>query len=372
MEKRRFEKLDVETSILGFGCMRFPVTEDKRTIDAVKSQALLDRAMEGGVTYIDTAYPYHEEQSETFVGQALAKYPRTDYLLATKLPVWLVKETKDVRRYFEEQLRRLKTDYVDFYLLHALNQERWSEILRLGMIEELEALRAEGKIRFIGFSFHDEYPVFEEILLHRDWDFCQLQLNYVDTELQQGMKGYALAEERGIPVVVMEPVKGGALAKLPASMEAPFKKADPQASVASWAFRFVGSLGNVKVILSGMTEMAQLEDNLRTFKDFRPLDPEAAQAVETVTRLYRSRQKNDCTTCGYCMPCPFGVNIPKNFRIWNTGSIYEDVDGAKAEYAALAPERRATACTACGHCEPQCPQAIPIIADLQRVTGELG
>ena len=245
MEKRKFEKLGVSPSLLGYGCMRFPVREDK-TIDEEKAQALLDHAIENGVTYIDTAYPYHDQQSETFVGKALSKYDRDSYYLATKLPVWMVKETSDVRKYFEEQLRRLQTDHVDFYLLHALNKERWEDIKRLDMIHEVEKLREEGKIRHIGFSFHDEYPVFEEILTYRDWDFCQIQLNYVDTVIQQGMKGYELTEKMGIPVVIMEPVKGGALAKLPSVMEDIFHDVSPERSVASWAFRYVATLPNVQ------------------------------------------------------------------------------------------------------------------------------
>ena len=298
MEKRKFEKLGVSPSLLGYGCMRFPVREDK-TIDEEKAQALLDHAIENGVTYIDTAYPYHDQQSETFVGKALSKYDRDSYYLATKLPVWMVKETSDVRKYFEEQLRRLQTDHVDFYLLHALNKERWEDIKRLDMIREVEKLREEGKIKYIGFSFHDEYPVFEEILTYRDWDFCQIQLNYVDTVIQQGMKGYELTEKMGIPVVIMEPVKGGALAKLPSVMEDIFHEVSPERSVASWAFRYVATLPNVKVILSGMTEMSQLEDNLQTFGDYKALSSEEMEAVEKVTKIYRSRQKNECTACGY-------------------------------------------------------------------------
>lgn len=371
MEKRRFEKLGISPSILGYGCMRFPMNENK-SIDEEKSQALLDHAMASGVTYIDTAYPYHDQQSEKFVGKALAKYDRDSFYLATKLPVWLIKETSDVRVYFEEQLRRLQMDRVDFYLFHALSKDRWEDSKRLDMIREVEKLRDEGKISYIGFSFHDEYPVFEEILTYRDWDFCQIQLNYVDTVIQQGMKGYDLAEKMGVPVVIMEPVKGGALAKLPEVMEDIFHEVSPDRSVASWAFRYVASLPNVKVILSGMTEMSQLDDNLRTFSDYQSLSPLESEAVEKVTKIYRSRQMNECTACGYCMPCPFGVNIPGNFKIWNNGAIYEDIAGAKMNYQRMDESKRASMCQECGACEPQCPQFITIIEDLKRVAVELG
>ncbi len=369
MEYREMKKLGVKPSLLGFGCMRFPTNEDK-SIDEEKAQALLDKAISSGVTYIDTAYPYHEKTSEEFVGRALSKYNRSTYFLATKLPVWLVEEPSDVRKYFEEQCKNLNTDYIDFYLLHALNKERWDAVKKHKMIEEVEKLREEGRIRFIGFSFHDEYPVFEEIVKYREWDFCQIQLNYVDTNIQQGMKGYELADKLGIPIVIMEPVKGGALAKLPEQMGNILNEIDSDKSVASWAFRYIASLSNVKVVLSGMSDMHQVEDNLNTFNDFKPLNSLEMEAVEKVTQIYRSRQMNDCTGCNYCMPCPFGVNIPGNFGIWNQGSIYEDLEGAKGKYHRLDEGKRATACEECGACESQCPQSIPIIEDLKRVAAQ--
>ncbi|MDP3386744.1 MAG: aldo/keto reductase [Eubacteriales bacterium] len=366
MEYREMEKLGVKPSLLGFGCMRFPTREDK-SIDEEKSQALLDKAINNGLTYIDTAYPYHEKSSEEFLGRALSKYNRESYYLATKLPVWLVEEPSDVRKYFEEQCKNLNTDYIDFYLFHALGRDRWDSVKKHQMIEAVEKLRDEGKIRFIGFSFHDEYPVFEEILTYREWDFCQIQLNYVDTNIQQGMKGYELADRLGIPVIIMEPAKGGALAKLPEKMESIFYEIDKERSVASWAFRYIATLPNVKVVLSGMSDMQQVEDNLKTFNDFEPLNPSEMEAIQKVTQIYRSRQMNDCTGCNYCMPCPFGVNIPGNFGIWNQGSIYEDLERAKEKYHRLDEGKRATACQECGACESQCPQSIPIINDLKRV-----
>lgn len=361
-----FEKLGVGSSRLGFGCMRFPVKED-RSIDEAEAQNLLDRAIAGGVTYIDTAWPYHDEQSEAFLGRALQKYDRGDYLLATKLPMWKVERTEDVRTILEQQLAKLKTDYVDFYLIHALYRERWDKVLELEVLKELDKLREEGRIRFIGFSFHDEFEVFEEIIRHRTWDFCQIQFNYVDTELQAGLKGYHLAEELGIPLVVMEPVKGGSLAKLPEAMEHFFHEIDPDRSVASWAFRFVADHPNVKVILSGMTTMEQVEDNLRTFSRHEPLTERERRAIENVTREYKARLNNGCTACDYCMPCPFGLKIPQNFRLWNNAGVYEDVAGSREKYQALQPEERASNCQACGQCEPKCPQGIAIIEDMKKV-----
>lgn len=370
MEYRNIQKLGVNPSLLGFGCMRFPTVDG--VIDEVKAQALLDHAYASGITYFDTAYPYHNGTSEAFVGKAMKKYDRKSYYLATKLPVWKVEKTEDVRAIFEEQLANLQTDYFDFYLLHALDQERWDKIQRLKMVEECEKLQAEGKIRFFGFSFHDEYPVFETILTARDWDFCQLQLNYIDQDIQQGIKGYELASERNVPVVVMEPIKGNQLAALPKEMTDKFTALDPDASTASWAFRWVGTLSNVSVILSGMTEMEHLVDNLKTFSPLIPLSEEEDRVVTEVHDIYRARQKNECTTCGYCMPCPHGVNIPGNFRIWNRGAVYDDLEKAKQQYEEMDADKRANMCVECGNCEPQCPQQISIIADLAELASELG
>ena len=361
-----FENLGVESSRLGFGCMRFPMNED-RSINEEEARRLLDTAIAGGVTYIDTAYPYHDEKSEEFVGRALEKYDRGDYLLATKLPMWNVEKTEDVRRILEEQLAKLKTDHIDFYLLHALYRERWDKVLELDVLAELEELREEGKIRFIGFSFHDEYEVFEEIIRYRPWDFCQIQFNYVDTELQAGLKGYHLAEELGIPVIVMEPVKGGSLASLPEKMESFFYEEQPDRSVASWAFRFAAGFPNVKVILSGMSTLEQVEDNLDTFSNYEPLTLKEMSAIENVTREYQARLFNGCTACDYCMPCPFGLKIPENFRLWNSAGIYEDIEANREKYLALDPGERASNCQECGQCEPKCPQAIPIIEDMKKV-----
>ena len=366
MKQVKFENIGVEVSQLGFGCMRFPVNED-RSINEPEALELLQCAIKGGVTYIDTAYPYHDGTSEEFVGRALQPYDRGSYRLATKLPVWKVEKTEDVAALFYEQLGKLRTEYVDFYLLHALDKERWEKIVELDMLGELDKLKAAGRIKYIGFSFHDELPVFEEIINARPWDFCQIQLNYIDRNIQQGMRGYEIAEALGIPLVIMEPVKGGALAKLPEEMTAIFNGVDDSRSVASWAFRFLGSLPNVKVILSGMTTMEQLEDNLKTFADFSPLNEKEQAAVEQVTKVYRGRQKNRCTTCEYCMPCPFGVKIPNNFKLWNTGYIYEDLPTAKQQYFELEAGERASACQECGSCEPKCPQGIEIIEDLKKV-----
>ncbi|MCI9540201.1 MAG: aldo/keto reductase [Lachnospiraceae bacterium] len=367
MEYRSMDKLGVKPSMLGFGCMRFPQKEDG-SIDEVESEKMLDKAIEAGVTYIDTAYPYHNGESEPFVGRVLKKYKRDSFYLATKLPIWKVETIEDVKATFEEQLNRLQVDYVDFYLLHALSKERWEKILKLGVLDFCKEMKEQGKLKYIGFSFHDSYEVFEEILTSWDWDFCQIQYNYMDTEHQAGDRGYALAEKLGVPMVIMEPIKGGSLAVLPEDIAAMYKEADQEASISSWALRWVGTHSNVKVILSGMSTYSQVLDNLKTFETFKPLNQEEQALVKKVAATIRSRVKNGCTGCRYCMPCPFGIDIPKNFAIWNQEAMYGNPAAAKRKYEReLAESARADQCRKCGACEKECPQAISIREDLVRV-----
>ena len=371
MEKRKMENLGIETSLLGFGCMRFPVTADGK-IDEPEAERMLDRAIAGGVNYIDTAYPYHGGHSEPFVGRVLKKYDRGSFYLATKLPLWHIKTLEDVDRIFQEQLQRLQTEYIDFYLLHGFNKGTFHSMVELGCIERLDELKKQGKIRYLGFSFHDSYEVFEEILQYRQWDFCQIQLNYMDAEEQAGIKGYRLAEEKGVPLIIMEPVKGGSLAAFADDITGRFHSLDPEASVASFAMRWVGSLPNVKVILSGMSTMEQVEDNLKTFSSFKPLSERESQEIKDIVSLINSRVQNGCTGCKYCMPCPFGVDIPGNFRVWNTYHMYQNYNMVKRRWEVeLADGKQAKNCAKCGKCEAACPQKLSIRQNLERVQADL-
>ena len=371
MEYRNLERLGVSTSLLGFGCMRFPLNEDG-SICEPEAEKMLDTAIEAGVTYIDTAYPYHNGDSEPFLGRVLKKYNRKDFFLATKLPIWNVKTLEDAKRLFQEQLDRLQVDYIDFYLLHCLDKEKWQTVLDLGLIPYFEEMKRQGKIRFFGFSFHDDYEVFETIATYRSWDFCQIQYNYIDTDIQAGDNGYALTEKLGIPLVIMEPVKGGSLAQLPEDVTEPFKKARPDSSISSWALRWVASKPNVKVVLSGMSTMEQVEDNLHTFGNFEPLTQKESELISQVAYAIKKRTKNGCTGCAYCMPCPFGVDIPKNFRIWNDLSMYGNKEKAKqAFFQELDVSARADQCKKCGKCETVCPQSIAIRENLKAAAKEL-
>lgn len=371
MEHRKFDKLGIEASLLGFGCMRFPLDKDGN-IEEVEAEQMIDLALKSGVNYIDTAYPYHNGDSEPFVGRVLKKYNRDSYKLATKLPIWKINSQQEAREIFESQLQRLGVDYVDFYLLHALDADKWKKIKEYNIIELCEKLREEGKIKYLGFSFHDEYNVFEEILKYHSWDFCQLQLNYMDMGIQAGQRGVDLANELGVPLVVMEPIKGGSLAKLPEDVTKLFKDYDTERTLASWALRYVGTLPGVKVILSGMSTLAQVEDNLKTFNNYQNLSAEELAVVDEVARTLHSRTQNGCTGCEYCMPCPFGVNIPNNFRYWNSAFIYDDKETFKAKYEQMTDEAKASHCRECGACEKMCPQQLSIREDLKRVVKDLG
>lgn len=364
------ENIGAKPSLLGFGCMRFPLKDGQ--IDEARSQAMIDLAYEKGVRYYDTAYPYHDGKSEAFTGKALKKYDRESLYIATKLPLWLVESKADALRIFNEQLERLQTDYIDFYLFHAFNRTRFEEAKKLELIPLFEQLQREGKIKHLGFSFHDDYEAFEQIITYRKWDFCQLQLNYMDVDIQAGMKGYGLCEQLGVPIVVMEPVKGGNLAMLPDDLQQQLKAVRPDKSVASWAIRWCGSLPGIKVILSGMSDEAQVADNLGTMESFEPLAANELAVLGDVIRTIRSRVKNGCTGCRYCMPCPFGVDIPRNFAIWNEYGMYPNKERAQHKYAnELKEDARAANCRQCGKCEKECPQALHIREDLARVVQDL-
>lgn len=370
MEKRRLEKLGIDVSLLGFGCMRFPTLADGK-INEPEAEKMIDKAIAAGVNYIDTAYPYHNGDSEPFVGRVLKKYDRGSFYLATKLPVWAVNCVEDAERIFNEQLGRLQTDYIDFYLLHAMGKDKWDKMLELGVVEYCKKLKEEGKIKYLGFSFHDSYEVFEEMINYMDWDFCQIQFNYMDEHEQAGIKGYKLTEEKQIPLIIMEPIKGGSLANFADDITEKFRALDPQASTASFALRWVGTFPNVKVILSGMSSMDQVDDNLKTFADFKPLSEKEQATIKEVVETLNGRVQNGCTGCNYCMPCPAGVNIPGNFRVWNTYHMYQNYNVVSWSWENLGEKGQAKNCIQCGKCEKACPQKLSIREDLKKVQEDL-
>lgn len=365
MEYRSMDKIGEKVSLLGFGCMRFPKNEQGE-IDEALSEKMLDEAVRQGVNYIDTAYLYHNRTSEDALGRLLKKYDRSSYKLATKLPDWILDSREEAQKILDEQLSKLQTDYIDFYLLHALDARRWEHIKKLDLVGLCRQWQREGKIRYLGFSFHDGYDVFEEIARSEEWDFCQIQLNYMDTEFQAGERGYRLTEELNIPLIVMEPIRGGMLVNLPEDLTDRFRQVDKEASLASWALRWAASHPNVKVILSGMSSYENVLDNLNTFTQYKPLSEEEAAAVRDVQKELLRRVKSRCTGCGYCMPCPFGVNIPENFQFYNACSLFDDARSRRLYYGM--GKTQSAACRECGKCEKACPQHIKIREELKKVT----
>ena len=370
--RRRYKNTSLTLPLLGFGMMRLPRLNPRRPdIDVAEVEKLFRRAMEAGVNYFDTAFFYHNGFSEVCAAKVLGKFPRDSYYLADKMPVRALRKPRDVERIWNEQLARCKVDYFDFYLLHSLNREHWKTARKFKVYEFLKARQKEGKIRKLGFSFHDEPKVLASIASACDWDFAQIQLNYLDWTLYRSKEQYEILTERGIPVVVMEPLRGGALANLTDEATRIFKAVDPKASPASWAFRFVGSLPNVICILSGMNKMEHLEDNIKTFSDFKPLDDRERAVIDSALATYRRCGAIPCTACRYCTPCPVGVEIPRIFGLYNQYRITGNYRQFRMIYDKLDDDERASACVKCGACLKKCPQKINIPDLLARIDAEI-
>ena len=377
MQYRKFGKLDWRVSALGFGCMRLPtVGEDSKNIDEPEATRMLRYAIDHGVNYVDTAYPYHGGNSERVVGRVLKDGYREKVRLATKLPCWEVKVSEDFDRLLNEQLEKLQTDHIDFYLLHALNKKSWDKVRDLDVLKWAEGVIAGGRIGHLGFSFHDEYQVFQEILDAYDgWAFCQIQYNYMDIENQAGTKGLEYAVSKGLAVVIMEPLLGGKLVNPPDPIQALWDTAANKRAPADWALQWLWSQPEVSVVLSGMSAMEQVEQNVVSAgaSTIKALTSEELALIGQVRAKYQEICPIPCTKCDYCMPCPNGVDIPGNFGVYNEGAMYEKPDQARQAYNMwIAEEKRASACIQCRECEEKCPQSIRISEWMPRVHEVLG
>ncbi len=369
MQYRNFTKDNIEVSALGFGCMRFPILDnDSSKIDEEKTIEMLRYAIDNGVNYIDTAYNYHQGNSEYVVGKALKDGYREKVYLATKLPVWKVESYEDFNDLLDEQLKKLDTDYIDFYLMHALNKERWDKIKNLGVLRFADEAKKSGKVKYIGFSFHDELDVFKEIIDSYDWDFCQIQLNYVDRDYQAGEEGLKYAYNKGISVVIMEPIKGGKLTNPSEEIKSIWDSYEEKRTPAEWALRWVLNHREVSVVLSGMNNIEQVKENIKTVSNAKAnsLSEEELKLIDKVTDVYNEKIKVGCTGCEYCLPCEQGVSIPDIFQIYNDLYAFGTEENSKKAYSSFIEKGiDASRCIECGRCEAACPQNIEIIKYLK-------
>ncbi len=385
METRAFGNTGMQVSPLGFGVMRLPMkgggkTVNSNTIDQVDVETsikMIHDAIEGGINYFDTAYNYIGGYSERILGQALQGGLREKVCIATKSPAWLYKAPEDFDRFLDEQLERLQTTYIDNYLLHSMNGGSWKKTVRNNAVEGMVRAKASGKVRNIGFSFHDDLELFEEILNAADWDFCQIQLNYYDQDYQAGLKGMRMAAERGLAVVVMEPLRGGLLVNLPKEAQAAFDGSGFNRSNVEWALDWLWNMPEVSCVLSGMSTPEQLQQNMGYAAKAKPgmLSAEEQGVIAQAKAALDARAAIPCTGCNYCVDlCPNKIAIPYNFRAYNMGVLYDDMELAKDFYRneVASYGRRADSCISCGSCEEICPQHIAISTWLPKVDELLG
>jgi len=370
MKYRKMPKSEDKLSVLGFGCMRFPTDRDGK-IDEARSLAMLHEAYQAGVNYYDTAWGYHNEESEPFVGKFLGQIERDKVFVATKLPCWLVKTRADMDSFLTKQLSRLQTDHIDYYLLHALNKRSWKSMQELGVLDFLQQARAAGKIRHIGFSFHDDYDTFAQIVQAWDWDFTQIMLNYLDTEYQAGLKGLRLAASKDMGIISMEPLRGGKLiSPIPPEVEQVWESAGNTQTPLQRALTWVWDIPECTLLLSGMSTLQQVKENIALSKEAEPkILSDFQQSVYSKAReAYLARIPYLCSECRYCLPCPYGVDIPANLGQYAEAMMFGNIESNKEAYLNFIPEKsRADQCVQCGECLSKCPQQIDIPKWMQTI-----
>jgi predicted aldo/keto reductase-like oxidoreductase len=387
MKYRAMGSLPWEVSALGFGCMRLPTSGLLRKVNEPYATEIIRFGIDQGINYVDTAWLYHFGQSERLLGAALKGSYRQKVRLATKLPMILVRKEDDFEKYLDAQLERLQTNYLDFYLFHMLNQANFEKMKRLNLMQKMEKAREQGKIKYIGFSFHDTLPVFREIIDCYRWDMTQIQYNYMDTGIQATTDGLKYAHDKGIAVVIMEPLKGGQLVHPPAAVRSVMTQAPSKRSPVDWALHYLWNRPEVACVLSGMGNKRMVEENCASADRSGTgiLTPEENQTLEKCAQVFRRKIIVPCTACQYCMPCPSGVDIPQNFALLNNKSFgstgtfasritqwlvsrnYRRLAGNRQQLAAKANKGRASLCTKCNACVPKCPQHIRIPDELEKV-----
>ena len=387
MKYRQFGSTGFKVSALGLGCMRMPTQRFRfQKMDVAESIKMIRSAIDSGINYLDTAWPYHLGESEKVVGQALQDGYRERVHLVTKLPMFLVNKETDFDRYLDRQLEKLRTDHIDTYLFHSMNISGFDKVKKFKFIDKMLKARDDGKIRYIGFSFHDSLPVFKEIVDYYDWDVVQIQYNYMDTAIQAGEEGLKYAASKGMAVVIMEPLKGGKLAAPPKEAVEVMGRSKTDRSPVDWALQYLWDRPEVSVVLSGMGSMKMLEENVDSAENsgVGSLSPEEHDTINELTRIYSEKIIVPCTACQYCMPCPAGVNIPQNFAILNNISLdssllqrfiqkrsYKKLAGSKGGLNNERTNGNASLCVDCGKCIEKCPQGINVPKELEKVEAVL-
>lgn len=376
MQYRKFGKLNWRASALGFGCMRFPLTgTESSQIDEIQAAEMLAFAIDNGVNYLDTAYTYHGSQSEIFLGQFLKNGYRDKVKLATKMPTWLTEQQSDFDKYLNEQLNKLQTGHIDFYLLHGLNGKRWPKLRELAVLEWAETAIADGRIGKLGFSFHDDYDTFKMIVDSYDnWALSQIQYNYMDIENQAGTRGLRYAASKGMAVIIMEPILGGRIADPPTAIQELWDNTETSRTPVDWALQWIWDQPEVSLVLSGMSNIQQVEENVISAakSSISSLTMDELNLVAEVREKYNQLSPIPCTKCEYCLPCPSGVNIPRNFEIYNQGFMYDKLKDSQTAYNKWLPvEENANNCLDCKDCEELCPQQIPISEWMPKIHSEL-
>ena len=366
--KRKFKNLEIP--LLGFGCMRLPMTKSNE-IDMTELEKMVDYAISHGANYFDTAYMYVDSKSEIAMGKVLKKYNREDFILADKSPIYKMKTVEDVRKIFEEQLKKCQVEYFDFYMCHNINKNTFDTYKNVKMYDELLKLKQEGKIKYLGFSFHGTPEILKEVVSEHEWDFCQLQINYLDWDVVKGKEQYEISQSKKIPVIVMEPLRGGGLVNLSEKALGKLKEHYPDTTPAEFGLRWAASRDNVITVLSGMSNLEQVQQNIDTFIKYKNMTKQEETVADEIAKIIQSQGEINCTACKYCMEvCPKGINIPAIFSLYNQYKIVKNKMMFTIYYDTLAEEEKAQNCIKCGLCNKNCPQSLDIPKLLEKISQE--
>ena len=367
ISKRKFRNLEIP--LLGFGCMRLPMQGNE--VDTQEVDRMVDYCMEHGANYFDTAYMYVDGKSETVMGKSLKRYKREDFILADKSPIYKMKNQSDVRKIFEEQLKKCQVEYFDFYMCHNINKNTVDTYRNVKMYDELLKLKNEGKIKYLGFSFHGTPEILREVVKEHKWDFCQLQINYLDWDVVKAHEQYDIAQSAGIPVTVMEPLRGGGLVNLSDKAMEKLKSSYPDTTPAEFGLRWAASRKNVITVLSGMSNLEQVKQNIATFMDYNDMTEEEEKVADEIAKIIQSQGEINCTACKYCMEvCPKGINIPAIFSLYNQYKVSGVGMMFKIYYETLEESEQAHNCIKCGLCNKNCPQNLDIPLLLSKINEE--